>query len=142
MRKYHNLTNGKHYEGEQYFDWKRRSAELPEGVYICPWVDIGDSPTVHGKNGQDILVDDGDWIMKDEEGNFTVVQDRVFKVLYMPVRNPAIALRIVTFFVAVLAVAIDCMSFDGHRDVAIGFALFAFFLAVFVVSEAGVRGRT
>lgn len=76
-------------EAEQYRDHMRVSGNLPKGVYIVPWRELGDMPTVHTiHDGQSVIIEDGDWIIPEPDGvHFYPCKPDIFAATYEPVNE-------------------------------------------------------
>ena len=74
-------------EATQYRDQMRKDGNLPKGVFICPWPEHGDQPTVHTIHaGQSVMIEDGDWIITEPDGvHYYPCKPDIFEKTYEPV---------------------------------------------------------
>lgn len=68
----------------QYRDQMRKDDNLPEGIFICPWPEHGDQPTIHTLE-VDHRVCDGDWIITGVKGEKYPCKPDIFEMTYDPV---------------------------------------------------------
>lgn len=68
-------------EAVLYRDWMRVQDCLPEGVFVCPTTTEDDMPVIHTLEG-DMIVRDGDWIIKGVKGEFYPCKPDIFEATY------------------------------------------------------------
>ena len=73
-------------EAVQYHESMRYEDCLPDGVYICPWPESGDLPTIHTLEG-DHIVRDGDWVITGIAGEKYPCKNEIFEKTYEAVIN-------------------------------------------------------
>lgn len=61
----------------QYQHKMREQDQLPAGVFIVPMDAEGDMPVVHTPNGE-VIVRDGDWVLRSPADNFTVLTNQEY----------------------------------------------------------------
>lgn len=66
----------------RYSNEMRVNDTLPEGVYIVPTED-GDQPVIHTLEG-DMIVREGDWVIRGVKGEFYPCKDDIFQMTYEP----------------------------------------------------------